>query len=146
MSRSQYQTMALLSASAGIVKHLIDHPQFVELQPTILWTMDQIQEAVSLWPVARDGAPLVAWVHGALKRWEDSLEDIPLPTAIQMAEQMMSDLAGRLRDRQKLTLLSGAHEGILGLSRQIDPDGNYEECRRASELLSGFYKDIEFVP
>jgi hypothetical protein len=138
--------MALLSASVGIVKLLGKHPQFEHLRPTILWTEEQLSAAIKVWPVARDGAPLVTWVHHALKKWEERLTDIPLTVAVRMAEQMVSDLAVRLRDWRKLALLEEPHSGLLGLADQVDNDGDYEACSHASEMIKTFYANIGFIP
>lgn len=145
MSRSEYQAVALLAASAGVLKLL--EPESGELRPTVAWTLEQVELAVQRWPVRRDGKPLVRWIRPRLEALQEAIpEDVPVTVAVQLTEQLLGDLAGRLRSPRKLELLDGALAGIRGLSDAVDPDGDYETCLRATRLSEPFYRACEFEP
>jgi hypothetical protein len=144
MSRSSIQTMTIMAVATGAVVTMEENGIAGDVLPAVLYAREVADHCLDQWP--ETGSPeknLRACVAHCRNLGEPLYDAEQLYTPLcltSLAQLLLTDLAERLRDPEKLDLLQPVIEAIDGIHNLVDPAGNRFDVYEEADRLAGLVK------
>ena len=151
MSRATNQAVSILAVTSGSMGTIEKTGLADAYLPTVEYVHQVADYAISRYPVTGDWGKNYKVMVGVVEKWNACVSgvnpELAIVALVQLGLQSSDDLLRKLRNPVAVELVQPVHEGLLGLSNQLDPEGTaYTAYQEADVLLEKLYGLLGFEP
>lgn len=152
MSLASRQALVQLAVVAGCFKSMRQCNCFsrVDIRRLLDRTVEQLTEAVAIWPCSGDERKNREWTESRLQRWKEFLfsdhdTEYSTPVMAKMCERILTALDEATRNHNKRRLIAPILEASTVINTFCDPEAaNFPAYDKCDYLLRELYEIIEW--